>query len=154
MGFEVDIVGVTTCECPGHSRVVLRDGARNRKLQVRVSVDAGQALLAELAGIPSSRSLVIDLVRNAVEAAGGQIEQLTLGCRKGELCARLLVRSAEGSREVEAEPCDGLLTACRMGLPVFIETTDAAGGDASVPEVYRAFVESLDLSGLRDEAGT
>lgn len=152
MSVEVSIIGVTSCECPGHARVVLRDEAGGRKLQVRVSVDAGQALLAEMTGMASTHAGAIDLLRNAVQAAGGCIEQLTLGCRRGQLCARLSVRSADGLAEIDADPCEGLVTACRMHIPVFIEEADpdqASGAD--VLDIYREFVESLDLAGIEEE---
>ena len=131
---------------------MLRDEAGGRKLHVRVSVDAGQALLAEMAGVASTHAGAIDLLRHAVEAAGGCIEQLTLGCRRGQLCARLSVRSADGLSEIDADPCEGLLTACRMRIPVFIDEADADQVDGSdVPEIYREFVESLDLTGIEEE---
>ncbi len=151
MSVEVSIIGVTACECPGHARVVLRDEAGGRKLQVRVNVDAGQALLAEMAGVPSTHAGAIDLLRDAVDAAGGCIEQLTIGCRRGQLCARLSVRSADGLAEIDADPCEGLLTACRMHIPVFVEEAEPGeiiGPD--VPEIYREFVESLDLTGIEE----
>lgn len=152
MAVEVSIIGVTSCECPGHARVVLRDEAGGRKLQVRVTLDAGQAMLAEMTGMASTHAGAIDLLRNAVEAAGGCIEHLTLGCRRGQLCARLGVRSADGLAEIDADPCEGLLTACRMHIPVFVEEAgpnEIIGPD--VPEIYREFVESLDLTGIEEQ---
>jgi hypothetical protein len=45
---------------------VLRDDAGQRKLQVRIHADAGQA---EMAGMVSPRGALVDLLRDVVQAA-------------------------------------------------------------------------------------
>lgn len=142
---EVVIADVRPCECPSHARVVLRDDAGQRKLQVRIHADAGQALLAEMAGMVSPRGALVDLLRDAVQAAGWALSRVTLCCRGGRLCARLMLVGADGWNEVDAEPCEALVAACRMKLPVFVDETS---DDGELPEVFREFVATLDMSGL------
>ncbi len=148
MAVEVAIIGVSACECPSHARVVLRDEARGRNLQVRIHADAGQAMLAEMAGLASTRSAMVDLLGDVLSRAGACAERLTLCCSRGRLCAKLSVRAtgSAGDDDLMVEPCEALLAAYRLRLPVFVE--EEPSDDAGVPEIYRELVESLDLSGL------
>jgi bifunctional DNase/RNase len=149
MAIEVAIIGVSACECPSHARVVLRDEAGRRNMQVRIHADAGQAMLAEIAGLASTRSAMVDLLGELLARAEVCADRLTLCCSRGRLCAKLSVRgpgSAEDG-DLVVEPCEALLAAYRLRLPVFVEE-EAPEEDSGVPDVYRELVESLDLSGF------
>ena len=150
MTVEVTITGVSACECPSHARVVLRDEAGARNLQVRIHADAGQAMLAEMAGLASTRSAMVDLLGDVLGRAGTRLDRLTLCCSQGQLCAKLLLFGPDAASEVAVEPCEALLAAYRLRLPVFVEEEASRDGarTAGVPPVYRELMESLDLSGL------
>jgi bifunctional DNase/RNase len=145
----VEIQSVTACACPGHARVVLHDRVRRRSFRVRVHAEAGQALLAEMNGLTGDRAPMIQLAADADEAAGGSIASLVLEPSADDVRAQLCVRDANaGERMIDAEPCEALLVAWRLKLPVWVELPQASAAVSAVPEVYRAAIESLDLEGL------
>ena len=139
----VEIETVTACTCPGHARVVLRD-----RVRVRVHANAGQSLLAEMNGMTGERASLIQIAADAVEAAGGHIASLVLHPTPDEVRAQLCVRDGgERERMVDAEPCEALLVAWRLKLPIWVDISGERAR-AAVPDVYRAAIESLDLDGL------
>jgi bifunctional DNase/RNase len=144
---EFEIAGVRPCSCASHARVVLKESVTGRKLQVRVHADAGQDLLSELAGVASGRGRTADILRDTLAAIACSLEGVTLRCREGKLCAVLGVHGPNGSRNIDAEPCEALVVACRMKLPVFVEEQ---ANDEAMPEAFKEFVASLDFSGLGD----
>jgi bifunctional DNase/RNase len=147
----VEIKGVVACDCPAHARVILRDRANDRTLQVRVEAPAGQALLAELAGITSARSAAIDLFHDALEAAGARVAWVALRFQDNELRARMCVRRCAGGGEaIEAPADEALLLACRTSVALYVEGVAPRRNEESpaVPDVYRSAVESIDFSGL------
>jgi len=148
----VEIAGVVACECPAHARVVLFDPQRRRKLYVRVHTQAGQVLLAELAGVPSQSAALVDLLRDALRAAGASFEAVTLRFENNDLCASVRLCGPQGRREIDTEPCEALLAACRMGAELFVdERTIEPPPRDQVPEAYRQAVETIDFSGLGED---
>lgn len=149
---RVDIKGIVACDCPAHARVVLEDRSNDRRLHVRVDAHAGQALVAELAGITSASSAAIDLFHDALEAAGGSVAWVALRFEDNELRARMCVcRSGGASQAIEAPADQALLVACRTGVALYVEGVAQRRQGASppaVPEVYWRAVESIDFSGL------
>ena len=149
---RVEISAVRPCECPAHARIELRDRERGRKLCVRVHAPAGEAIAAELASIPSARSGALDLARDALAAVGATLESITIWHDYGSLFARACAFDAAGNpREFDVEPCEALVAACRLKLALFVDEPDpppAPASSSAVPEVYRAFVDTLDFQGV------
>ena len=146
---RVEIAGVVACECPEHARVVLFDPERRRKLRVRIHAHAGQALLAEIAGIPSDESAIIDLMRDALNASETSLDSVILRIEDDNLCAKVRVRRDRGVCEIEAEPCEALLVAKRLDVEVFVEDGSIAHrASDQIPAAYRRVVEHIDFSGL------
>jgi bifunctional DNase/RNase len=143
---SVEIQSVQACACPGHARVVLRDPAARRSFRVRVHADAGQALLAEMNGISGDRAALITMMSDAMTAAGGRLDGLVIQPVDDDIHAWLHVVDAHGrERCIDAEPCEALILAYRLRLPVWV---NISGRHDAVPEVYREVVETLDLEGL------
>ncbi len=148
----VEISAVKPCECPAHARIELHDREHNRKLRVRVHAPAGEAIAAELAGVPSARSGALDLLHDALAAVDATLESITIWHADGSLFARACALDAVGQpRQFDVEPCEALVAACRLKLALFVDEPEprapAASCDA-VPEVYRAFVDTLDFDGV------
>lgn len=137
---RVEIAGVRPCDCPSHARVVLFDSERQRRLQVRIHAQAGEALTASFAGLRSHVSTVIEMMRDALDAGGASIEAVTIRCDGGDLHARMRVRGPLSSRDIDVEPCEALLAAYQLQIPLFVDEDVSIAAHIGVPDVYhRAF---------------
>jgi bifunctional DNase/RNase len=141
---SVEIAGVRSCDCPTHAIVALREVGGKRRFRLRVHSDAGQAVLAESSGLASTRAGAIDMLRDALAAAGGELAGVIVAHNEDTLSAQLIVRDTSGEHLVHAEPCEAIVAACRLRLPVFLDESPAA----AVPDAYRRALSDLDVSGL------
>lgn len=145
----VEVAGVLPCRCRDHARVLLRDRGRRRYLQVRVHAAAGRAILASLNGVADFHGYGLDVATAALAALGARMESLTLASDGERLDARLTLRQGREAVAVDLEPCNALVAACRLRLPIFVEEfREAPAVEPPLPEPYRAFLAELDLSVL------
>jgi bifunctional DNase/RNase len=140
----VTIAGVRACDCPSHALVIMRETDGKRRFRLRVHSDAGQAILAELADIASPRAALIDMMRDALSASGSEIDGVIVSPAEDTLTARLALTSADGDRMVDVEPCEALIAACRLRIPVFVDER----AETAVPAAFRKALGDLDLGDL------
>jgi bifunctional DNase/RNase len=141
----LSVARVMRCECAHHTWVILHDPTGERTVQVLVGADIGRAIAAELSELPGAHAEAFDLMRLVFSATGVSASSLTLR-QDGEMIrASLNVRGLRGLAVVDVDPCNGLLAACRMKLPILVSGQPPAGG--GIPDVYHPLLESLGFEG-------
>jgi hypothetical protein len=145
---------VQECRCGAHAIAELRDPTGDERIRINIDSAAGRALAAELHGREDCFAGSVDVLRAALACAGAYLERLVLRYRDARLTGLLLLRCAGGVRAIPVDPCHGLLTACRLSLPILFDGAAPSPRDRhdtpqpAVPDVFRAFLESLDYEGL------
>ena len=141
----LSVARVMRCECAHHTWVILHDPTGERTVQVLVGADIGRAIAAELSELPGAHAEAFDLMRLAMAAGGASASSLTLRQDGASIRASLNVRGFRGLAAVDVDPCNGLLAACRMKLPILVRSQPASSG--SIPDIYHPLLESLGLDG-------
>lgn len=136
---------VLRCECTHHAWVILHDPTGERVVNVLVGAEIGRAIAAELSELSGAHAEAFDLMRSVLAASGVSMSSLTLSQHGSHIRARLHVRGLRGLTAVEVDPCNGLLAACRMKLPILVGTMPTP--DSDIPAVYHALLESLGCDG-------
>jgi hypothetical protein len=147
----LSVARVARCTCPRHAWVILHDPTGECVVRVLVGMEIGRAIAAELAEASSPHAEAFDLLRLALVAAGSGASSLTLVRDGSSLRARLNVRGLRGLTAVEVDPCNGLLAACRMKLPILVGTPPLP--DSDIPAVYHPLLESLGCDGPTEPGG-
>jgi bifunctional DNase/RNase len=142
---RVEIASVAPCECPSHAVMIMQEMGGPRRFRVRVHNEAGQAILAEMAQLPSGRACCIDMMHKALASVGAELSAVIVTARADFIRAALVV-SGLGERTIEVEPCEALVAACRLSLPVYIQGKEGAGEE--LPEVFQEALSYIDLSTL------
>src|SRR5687767_7434115 len=101
--------------------VLLRGVDQDYVLPIWVGVFEANAIALQLERIETPRPMTHDLLRDVVDALGGQIEQVDVtDLRDGTFHACVVV-SREGLRKaVDARPSDAIALALRTGAPIFV----------------------------------
>jgi uncharacterized protein len=147
--------------------VVLREADSPRYLPIWIGPFEAEAITMGLQGTDAGRPLTHDLLRNVVAEMGASAEHIVIHEIQDETFYARLVLSVDGKRlEIDARPSDAIALAVRMAVPIFVSerVMDRVGqvpveeipgdevgdaGDATdVPDLFRDFIEGLDLTDL------
>jgi bifunctional DNase/RNase len=131
-----------------------------------------EAITMGLQGTDAGRPLTHDLLRDVLEKLGAQAQHIHINALQDDTFFARVVLSMNGdSVEIDSRPSDAIALAVRLDVPIFVaddvmdqagqlpasefEDGDApAGGDGEDRlEVFRDFVEGLNLDNLDDIAG-
>jgi hypothetical protein len=132
-------------DAPGPSRV----------LPIWIGQPEATAILLALEDVDLPRPLTHDLMRDLLQALGGDLERVEITrVQEGTFFAALIIRAEERSLAVDARPSDSIALAVRMGAPVFVaeNVMDSAAVSDDSGEIdeeaelqaFREFLEHVD----------
>lgn len=79
------------------------------------------------------RPLTYDLMVALIDALGGEIERAEVThLSEGTFHAAITLRTADGTRQVDARPSDSIALALRVGAPIFV--AEAVLAEAGIPD--------------------
>lgn len=147
---QVDILGLSVSQAStGAYALILREIDGIRRLPIVIGVPEAQSIANELEGIKPQRPMTHDLLRNVIEALGGQLRDITISSLKdGTFYATLNFEYSD--IEVDARPSDAIALAIRCGVPMFVseEIIAEAGftpeGDEAEEEAPEGREEEVD----------
>ncbi len=172
MMVEVKIDSVRISLMSQHRVVVLRAGESARFLPIWIGPFEADAITIELQNVEVARPLTHDLLKNAIEKLGAEIERVAItALRDDTFYAELTLRVNGRRMMVDSRPSDAIALAVRAHVPIYVDedvleqagitpepdlegaavavnepTTGAA--QAAAPEAFRDFLAGLDLTGF------
>jgi bifunctional DNase/RNase len=127
----MDILGLSTSPSSGGAyALILNEVEGNRRLPIIIGTFEAQAIALELEHIKPPRPMTHDLLKNAIEVFGAQIEQVFInGLSEGTFFARIIYRKNGEQFEQDARPSDAIALAVRFKAPIFVgaQVLDEAG---------------------------
>ena len=101
--------------------VILEDASQVRFLPIWIGISEARAIAMELEGVPPSRPLTHDLMKNILEQVGVQFQKIVVGAlRENTYYARIYLASADGQVEIDSRPSDAIALALRFRRPIFV----------------------------------
>ncbi len=152
--------------------VVLREKAAERYLAIWIMPPEAEAIALRLGEAQPPRPMTHDLLRNVIEALGGQVQYIVVNELSNDVFHARIVIDASGRQiEIDSRPSDAIALAVRAQVPIYAdesvldqagfllekeeqaEGAGAAGESVSKvgPEelekmsAFKDFIESLDL---------
>jgi uncharacterized protein len=102
--------------------VLLRGGQDQRALPITIGQFEAQAIAIKLNNMEVARPLTHDLLKNSLDALGCSLLRVVISdLRDDTFYARLMLRHASGTLELDARPSDAIALALRYGAPVLVE---------------------------------
>lgn len=167
---RVSIDSVRVSLMSQHRIVVLKDVETTRYLPIWIGPFEADAITIQLQNVEVARPLTHDLLKSVIEELGAEIEQVAITELRNDTFYAEITLLVDGRRlEVDSRPSDAIALAVRAGVPVYVAESvlaqaavtperdldsglsipeSEADKDATTPEVFRDFLEGLDLSGL------
>ena len=138
---ELDVVGVRV-EMPSNApMVLLREVGGSRYLPIWIGAVEASAIAFEQQGVQTPRPMTHDLLRDVINALGGELKQVSITeLRDDVFYAELLF--ADGTT-VSARPSDAIALALRVGSDIYCaeDVLDEAG--IEIPEAEEDEVEKF-----------
>ncbi|PKO23955.1 MAG: hypothetical protein CVU38_01385 [Chloroflexi bacterium HGW-Chloroflexi-1] len=167
---EVTIDSVRVSLMSQHRIVILKDMHSPRFLPIWIGPFEADAITIELQGLKVARPLTHDLLQAMIEKLGAEVEQVAItDLRNDTFYARITLYVKGRQMDVDSRPSDAIALAVRARVPIYVseEVLDQAGitperdlegseaaqspdgtPEVETPEVFREFLEGLDLTGL------
>ncbi len=139
---QLKIGKIRPCDCGQHSQVVLHECGGKTRVRVPVHNGVADWLAPDADGIRCLLTGFDDVLRGI----GWEARAVVLTCdeqKQGRIWLRLA--GAAGETDVECNPGMALLTASRIGLPIVLAEGALEAARTSIPEVFQAALEDLDL---------
>lgn len=166
---EVVIDSIRVSLMSQHRIVILKDVASDRFLTIWIGQNEAEAITVALQEIEVVRPLTHDLLRNVVTSLGAEVASVNIVELKNDIFyARIALRVDGKELEIDSRPSDALALAVRVHVPIYVaeavmheaasapegevERETPGGGDERL-EVFKDFVESLDLDDLDPSEG-
>jgi bifunctional DNase/RNase len=168
---EVTIDSVRVSLMSQHRVVVLRETDGERFLPIWIGPFEADAITIQLQGVEVARPLTHDLLKSMINLLGGEVQRIVINDLNNDTFYARIVLEVEGEDvEVDSRPSDAIALAVRCSVPLLVaehvmdkasimpeedareekrETGPAADEDL---DVFRDFVEGLDLEGLGGDA--
>lgn len=168
---EVTIDSVRVSLMSQHRVVVLKEVDGERYLPIWIGPFEADAITIELQGVEVARPLTHDLLKSLITMMGGEVTHVVINDLNNDTFYARIVIDVEGDEtEVDSRPSDAVALAVRCSAPVYVADhvmdrasivpeDDARGegeqdgeaiGDEDL-DVFRDFVEGLDLEGLGED---
>ncbi len=166
---EVTIDSVRVSLMSQDRMVVLKDADSNRYLPIWIGPFEADAITIQLQGVQVARPLTHDLLKSLIRALGAKISHIVVNdLRNNTFFAQITLDSDGQELNVDARPSDAIALAVRAGAPIFVveqvmeqaaitpEQEISQPEQTATPEekenleVYRDFVETLDLDDLEE----
>lgn len=165
---EVTIDSVRVSLMSNHRVVVLKESDGERFLPIWIGPFEADAITIELQGVEVARPLTHDLLKSMIYLLGAEVTRVVINDLSNDTFFARIILDAEGEEiEVDSRPSDAIALAVRCSVPLLVadHVMDRAaivpeedargesvreGGAASEEglDVFRDFVEGLDLEGL------
>ena len=166
---EVTIDSVRVSLMSQHRVVVLREIDGERFLPIWIGPFEADAITIELQGVEVARPLTHDLLKSLITLLGAEVQRIVINDLNNDTFYARIVLDVDGEDiEVDSRPSDAIALAVRCSVPVMVadhvmdkasimpeedareevERGPAANEDL---DVFRDFVEGLDLEGLGGE---
>lgn len=167
---EVGIDSIRVSLMSQHRIVILKDVDSDRFLPIWIGPYEAEAITASLQQIEVSRPLTHDLLRNVLNSLGAEVLRVNITeLRDDVFFARIIMRVNGQELEIDSRPSDALALSVRAHVPIYV-SEGVMQEAASVPEdelesdelgeqsderldVYKDFVESLDLDDMETSGG-
>lgn len=168
---EVEIDSIRVSLMSQQRIVILRERDSERFLPIWIGPYEAEAITLSLNEVEVVRPLTHDLLRNIINDLGAQVMRVNITeLRDDVFYARIILQVDGQEMAVDSRPSDALALAVRVHVPVFVDeevmetasTEPEEDIEAELPEgeeseerleVFKDFVESLDLGKLDDEEG-
>jgi bifunctional DNase/RNase len=166
---EVEIDSIRVSLMSQQRIVILKELDSERFLPIWIGPYEAEAITLSLNEVEVVRPLTHDLLRNIIGDLGAQVLRVNITeLRDDVFYARIILQVDGQEMSIDSRPSDALALAVRVHVPVFVdeEVMEAASTEpeedieAEIPEgeeseerleVFKDFVESLDLGNLDDE---
>ncbi|MGD2057606.1 MAG: bifunctional nuclease family protein [Anaerolineales bacterium] len=166
---EVEIDSIRVSLMSQQRIVILKELDSERFLPIWIGPYEAEAITLSLNEVEVVRPLTHDLLRNIIGDLGAQVLRVNITeLRDDVFYARIILQVDGQEMAIDSRPSDALALAVRVHVPVFVdeEVMEAASTEpeedieAEIPEgeeseerleVFKDFVESLDLGNLDDE---
>ena len=167
---EVAIDSIRVSLMSQHRIVILKDVDSERFLPIWIGPYEAEAITVSLQDMEVARPLTHDLLKNVLTTLGAEVLRVQITELKDDVFyARILVRANGKELEIDSRPSDALALAVRVHVPIFVEETvmeeAASEPDGEVEtdeppgksderlEVFKNFVEKLDMDDLETNEG-
>jgi bifunctional DNase/RNase len=145
--------------------IILREMSSERFLPIWIGPFEADAITLSLQELEVARPLTHDLLRNVLQTLGAQVLRVNITeLRDDVFYARIVLHVNGREMEIDSRPSDALALAVRVNVPIFVaeavmdeaasvpeeevESEDSEGKSEERLEVFKDFVESLDLDDL------
>ncbi|MBU6281577.1 bifunctional nuclease family protein, partial [bacterium] len=137
--------------------VVLRDAEETLHLPIWIGILEASAIASELEGVRPQRPMTHDLLRSTIGSLGGEVVSVEItDLRDNTFYARIVVRAADGTVEIDARPSDAIALALRTRTTILVarqvleqsSVTSEPGEAAGAEEEGGASGDELDLSNV------
>jgi bifunctional DNase/RNase len=147
--------------------VILKETERDRYLPIWIGQEVANAIAMRLQGLSAERPLTHDLLVSVVGAVNSTVSRVVVThVTDGTFHARLYLEMADGNEaEVDSRTSDAIAVAVRTGSTIYVdervldeagvepEAEEEGGEDEAKLEVFREFVNSLDMDLPGGEGG-
>jgi len=155
-----------------HRVVVLKEIDNERYLPIWIGPFEADAITIELQGVEVARPLTHDLLKAMISTLGGTVSHVVINDLQNDTFYARIILDMDGEElEVDSRPSDAIALAVRTGSPIFVadsvmdraaivpeedvraaeEGENEEEVDDESLEIFREFVEGLDLKGLGEE---
>jgi bifunctional DNase/RNase len=145
--------------------IILREVDSERFLPIWIGPFEADAITLSLQELEVARPLTHDLLRNVLLTLGAQVLRINITeLRDDVFYARIILRVDGKEMEIDSRPSDALALAVRVNVPIYVaesvmeeasslpeaevESDDTAGEGDERLEVFKDFVDTLDLDEL------
>lgn len=150
--------------------VILKEVDSERFLPIWIGPYEAEAITLSLQEVEVARPLTHDLLRNVLGELGAEVLRVNITeLREDVFYARIVLKVNGNEVEIDSRPSDALALSVRVHVPVFV-ASDVMNEAATEPEeevegedvgeepderleVFKDFVESLDLDDLETSDG-
>jgi uncharacterized protein len=167
---EVVIDSIRVSLMSQHRIVILKETDSERFLPIWIGPYEAEAITVSLQEMEVVRPLTHDLLRNVLQSLGAEVLRVNITELRDEVFyARIVLRVDGQEMEIDSRPSDALALAVRVHVPVFVAEkvmseagtepeAEVAADESAEPqderlEVFKDFVDSLDLDDIDSEEG-
>jgi len=159
---EVKIAGIQISLMSQHRIVLLKEIESDRYLPIWIGPYEAEAINIELQRIEVARPLTHDLLKNVIEALGGDIQRVVVSeLRDDTYYARILIEVDGREVDIDARPSDAMALAVRARVPIYVaeevmaeagivperDLTEEERGEGK-PSAFDEFLGSLDIDDM------
>lgn len=118
---EVKIAGIQINLMSQYRVVLLKEVDGDRYLPIWIGPYEAEAINLELQNVETPRPLTHDLLKNVIEALGGEVLYvLVADLRDNTFYARILIEVDSRTVEIDARPSDSIALAVRVRAPLYV----------------------------------